>query len=103
MELKDYQKKALSQVKLYLEALAEQRVKSQKARAIDQDMAFDFAQKAWEKTFGGSYVPAKNGLGEYLPNFYLKIPTGGGKTLLACHSIDLANRIYLRKQTGIIL
>jgi type III restriction enzyme len=33
----------------------------------------------------------------------LKIPTGGGKTLLACHTIDLINRHYLKKQTGIVL
>ena len=31
------------------------------------------------------------------------IPTGGGKTLLACHTIDLINRIYLKKQTGVVL
>lgn len=34
---------------------------------------------------------------------YLKIPTGGGKTILACHIIDLINRTYLKKQTGIVL
>jgi type III restriction enzyme len=35
--------------------------------------------------------------------FIWKIPTGGGKTLLACHTIDLINRRYLKKQTGIVL
>ena len=38
-----------------------------------------------------------------MPAFYLKIPTGGGKTILACHTIDLINRIYLKKQTEIVL
>src|SRR3989337_2021844 len=67
------------------------------------ELSIDFPQRAWEKVKGITYISKKNGLGEYLPNFYLKIPTGGGKTLLACHSIDLINRTYLKKQTGIIL
>ncbi len=38
-----------------------------------------------------------------MPNFCLKIPTGGGKTLLAAHTVDLVNRIYRKKQTGLVL
>lgn len=40
MELKEYQKKALNQVKRYLGSLAEQREKSNKAREIGPNMAF---------------------------------------------------------------
>lgn len=103
MELKEYQKKALEQVKRYLESLAEFKAKNDKALEIDPDLSMDFPLKAWEKVVGTAYHSIKNGLGECLPNFYLKIPTGGGKTVLACHSIDLINRTYLKKQTGIIL
>lgn len=103
MELKDYQKKTLEQVKRYLEALAELKSKNQKAVEIDPEMSFDFPQKAWEKVVGAGYHSKKNGLGEDIPNFYIKIPTGGGKTILACHAIDLINRGYLKKQTGIVL
>jgi type III restriction enzyme len=103
MELKDYQKKTLEQVKLYLESLAEFKAKNEKAIEIDPELSINFPLKAWEKTIGTAYFSKKNGLGEELPNFYLKIPTGGGKTLLACHTIDLINRTYLKKQTGIIL
>ncbi|MCC6599176.1 MAG: DEAD/DEAH box helicase family protein [Crocinitomicaceae bacterium] len=38
-----------------------------------------------------------------MPGIYLKVPTGGGKTLLACHSIDLIQKSYLKKQTGLVL
>lgn len=103
MELKEYQIKTLKQVKRYLEALSESKAKNDKAMKIDPEYAFDFPLKAWGKAVGKTYHSKKNGLGEYLPNFYLKIPTGGGKTILACHSIDLINRTYLKKQTGIIL
>ena len=103
MELKEYQKKALEQVKRYLETLAEFKAKNEKAIKIDPELSMDFPLKAWEKAVGNTYYSKKNGLGEYLPNFYLKIPTGGGKTLLACHTIDLINRVYLKKQTEIVL
>ena len=103
MELKEYQKKTLEHVKRYLEALAEFKAKNEKAIEIDPELSINFPLKAWEKVVGTTYYSKKNGLGEELPNFYLKIPTGGGKTLLACHTIDLINRTYLKKQTGIVL
>jgi len=103
MELKEYQKKTLEQVKSYLEALAEFRKKSEKLKVEFPDISYDFPMQAWEKAVRTTYYSGKNGLNEPLPNFYLKIPTGGGKTVLACHTIDLINRIYLKKQLGIVL
>lgn len=102
MEFKEYQKKTLEQVKKYLEVLSFFRAKKEEVFKI-ADVSIDFPLKAWEKVVGTSYYSKKNGLGEELPNFYLKIPTGGGKTILACHTIDLINRTYLKKQTGIVL
>lgn len=103
MELKEYQKKTLEQVKRYLETLTDFKKKNDKAIKLDPELSFDFPKKAWEKIVGSTYNSKKNGLGEELPDFYLKVPTGGGKTLLACHTIDLINRIYLNKQNGVIL
>lgn len=105
MELKFYQVKVLEKVKNYLDALVASRQKYIKALEVDPEIGreFDFPSKAWEKIVGGNYTKKKNGLGEPLPDFYLKVPTGGGKTLLACHSIDLINKSYLKKQTGLVL
>lgn len=102
MELKEFQKKTLGQVKRYLDELTSLKTKSEEVLKI-ADVSLDFPTKAWEKVNNNPYYPKKNGLGEYLPNFYLKVPTGGGKTILACHTIDLINRTYLKKQTGIVL
>ena len=103
MELKEYQKKTLKQVKSYLEKLVELKAKNEKVTKVDPDLSINFPLKTWEKVVNTFYHSKKNGLGEELPNFYLKIPTGGGKTLLACHIIDLINRSYLKKQTGVVL
>jgi len=103
MELKEYQKKTLDQVKQYLDALAEFKAKNEKAIEIDTEMSINFPLKAWNKVSNTRYLSKKNGLGKELPDFYIKIPTGGGKTIIACHTIDLINKIYLKKQNGIIL
>ena len=107
MELKDYQKKTLTQVKVYLEWLVKAREESARRQSLSSEFSdvefFDSPKAAWAKVSAKPYHSKKNGLGEGLPDFYIKIPTGGGKTLLACHTIDLINRIYLKRQTGIVL
>jgi len=100
MELKEYQLRALSEVKTYFDLLADWK---KKAGQIP-DAEIDFPAKAWEKArIGGSYRPRKNGIDQALPNFCLKIPTGGGKTLLAIKIIDLVNMVCRKKKTGLIL
>lgn len=104
MELKEYQQTALKQVKAYLKALDRWQAKNQQVvKAAGPEAALDVPLKAWEETIKTAYRSRKNGLGEPLPNFCLKIPTGGGKTLLAVKTIDLINSIYRKKQTGLVL
>ena len=103
MELKEYQITALKQVRQYLEVLNTWRDKYEKFAKIDKEAAPDFPLKTWEAVKSPFYNSRKNGLGDYLPNFCLKIPTGGGKTLLAVKTIDLIQTIYLNKKTGIVL
>jgi len=100
MELKEYQLETLKQVKKYLKVLGEWRSKARE----NPDLEIDFPVKAWEKlNINRPYLPKKDGLNNPLPNFCLKIPTGGGKTLLAVKSIDLINQTYLKKQAGLVL
>ncbi len=104
MDLKEYQEKALKRVRDYLEALNRwQDTNERVVKAAGVEAALDFPQKAWEEIVQADYRFRKNGLGASLPSFCLKIPTGGGKTLLAVKAIDLINTMYRKKQTGLIL
>lgn len=107
MELKDYQKAVLKQVKSYADALSREKQKFnriQKSLAeIGETYDVDFTQKAWNEVTENAFTPKRNGVNSYLPNFCLKVPTGGGKTLLATHTIDLLNQHYLNKKNGFVL
>ena len=101
MILKEYQKQALAEVRQFLDQLASWR---DKVVAMDPAQTMDWTAPAWQaagKT--GLYLPRRNGLGDPLPCCCLKIPTGGGKTLLAVKVIDLVNHHFLRRNSGLVL
>jgi type III restriction enzyme len=100
MELKEYQHAALERVKRYLVLLSEWKQKAEE----HPDLEIDFPARAWDKMeLYREHRSRENGIGERLPTFCLKIPTGGGKTLLAVKTIDLACTTYLRRRTGLVL
>ena len=100
MQLKEYQQRALTEIRGYLEHLAVWKKKAEE----NPEFEIDFPSKAWEKAqVQRPFIPAKNGLGQPVPTFCLKIPTGGGKTLLAVKTIDLVNMVYLNRRTGLVL
>lgn len=108
MELKEYQNKAIGQVRAYLEALCDWDAKCREAaKILGVGDALDPAAKAWGKVRGGlaetAYRSRRNGLGRYVPNFCLKVPTGGGKTLLAVKTLDLIQSVYLKRRNGLVL
>ena len=100
MKLKEYQERTLAEVKRFFEQLAAWRGRAREG----DEWLFDFAEKAWEKSgVGRMYLKKRDGLGRPLPSFCLKIPTGGGKTLLAVKTIDLAQSIYRQRQAGLVV
>ena len=121
MELKKYQQEASDQLDRWLRELAEARVKSEEvARAlvgIWDDvplMMRDFPAEAWENLRTNGYLPDSvrlrdtpyrqrtTGSGEPLPHACLKIPTGGGKTLMGAVAVERILRSRVA-QTGLVL
>ena len=105
MFLKEYQNRVLGAVREYLDGLSDWRDKAERAAKIDPEITFDWAQRAWEtlRPAPGPYRARRNGVGEVLPSFCLKVPTGGGKTLLAIRTIDLVNLRFRRSRRGLVL
>ncbi len=100
MQLKHYQTQTLDQLKIYLRELAKVRDEVQK---LSTRIKVDWADAAWREVKKTPYHARQNGLGEPLPSFCLKIPTGGGKTLLATKAIDLINTHFRRSNRGVVL
>ncbi|EGR2287801.1 restriction endonuclease subunit R [Vibrio parahaemolyticus] len=124
MELKDYQIGVLKKFDHYLQTLgsckeeAEDFVAFQKMKGKGARLA-DYAKETWEKlveerridflrTANGQmvsppYVTRFDGLDRPIPNVCLKVPTGGGKTLLGVASIERLQTDLFTKQTGMVL
>jgi len=98
MELKDFQKTSLERIRKYLELVRKEQ---------DNGNLRHASEDAWnelESAFSlGHYEERRNGLGLDVPNFVLKIPTGGGKTFLAVKTIDTINDVFREKRTGLVL
>ena len=91
MDLKLFQRRVVEEVEKYLRAVAGHRA------AGNQRFA---SQAAWEDLRLGRYDPHKNGLGEDLPVITIKVPTGGGKTLLATQVIGRAYATTHKERNG---
>lgn len=119
MEFKDYQQQVLTAVDAYLEELVRQRSRSEKLReasAKDPELGIpipDFAEETWAAlSTRGALPPARAGIpyssrvdgtNTVVPNICLKVPTGGGKTLLAVATSSRVLGEYLSRNTGFVL
>ena len=122
VELKRFQSEAIDDLGRYLDELARRRTAAeqmlQALRAMEgadeeRRSAGDFPRKAWEALRQAGGLPARHaarahssrwdGAGRAIPNVCLKVPTGGGKTLLAAAGIARVMGHYLRRHTGLVL
>ena len=102
MILKEFQQQALAAARGLLTELARQRALAAQARSSHPNL--DWVREAWEAAVPSRpYQRRTTGIGEPLPSFCLKIPTGGGKTLLTTRVVDLVNSKFLYRQTGLVL
>ena len=124
-DLKDFQSQSLDKLDAYLAQLRTARADSEQAlNAMAQVKAMekmadarqalaDFPKSAWlalrdAQALPGAYADREHssrfdGAGRAIPNVCLKVPTGGGKTLLAAASVGKVFEGYLRRSTGLVL
>lgn len=93
MQLKQYQERVVNEVRVYLDALAKE-IADGNTRHAGKD--------AWE----ACHIPRRygserrNGINRDLPTFCIKVPTGGGKTLLATQILGLIHKTILKSRRG---
>lgn len=93
MELKPFQRTALNTLATYL----------QRAR-ISGNPEQAFLQIFHERAPGKTPPPYRTIAGlAGVPNVCLRLPTGGGKTLLAAHTVSVAGRNYLERDYPVVL
>jgi type III restriction enzyme len=117
MELKDYQIKVLGYLEGYLAELKTQKAEKQdyfeflkqKGKDAIPPEKSDYCQLAWESlkakmaVYRSNYTVRKDGLERNIPNICFKVPTGGGKTLLATAAIQRINQDYFKRNNGFVL
>ena len=119
MELKDFQQRVLDTLDVYLDELTASyanflKLAALKLRDPDLDLPLpDPTEKAWGKLRSAAklppvraaipFSPRIDGIGRPVPSVALKVPTGGGKTLLATNAVSRIMSKLLRSNTGLVL
>ena len=97
MVLKDYQIKVVKALKrFYTEAEKKRRA----LKGVDENLYVEATCSALNLNFGDR---PKNGLGKSYPRFCIKVPTAGGKTLLAIEAIREYQNIFAKRRTGLVV
>jgi type III restriction enzyme len=116
MRLKGYQEDVLEKLSAYLKLLSEETDRHVKAAAalkaagVKTDLP-DPVEASWKKASEGGLVPPsagewrglEDGTRHSIPHLCFKVPTGGGKTLLATHAVERVLTDHFRRRTGLVL
>ncbi|MDO5667395.1 MAG: DEAD/DEAH box helicase family protein [Alcaligenaceae bacterium] len=89
---KEYQNQVLESIETYFDACHEYTNASTAFYAT--------TEKLWGR---GQTYNALSGFAKEMPYFCLRVPTGGGKTWIACKSVVLVNKCFLRVSQSVIL
>lgn len=121
MELKDFQQQVLDTLTLYLNTLSDKKALADKillANTQEADPELlrpvpDFTALAWKSLLDAGrlpkvranipFSPRTDGAGRNVPSVCFKIPTGGGKTLLAAAAVSQIQSQWLKRNTGFVL
>ena len=102
MILKDYQTKVVKTLKVFYEESEKQKSAVEK---IEESLRGSFSYvDATYKSLKLDFVDRpENGLGYTYPRFCIKVPTGGGKTLIAIEAIREYQNIFAKRKKGLVV
>lgn len=108
MFLKNYQIKVTGELKRFFQSARETRDAVETARkALPENLRHALHLNWVQNTFDNLRKPYNdrsiNGFGNYYPRICLKVPTGGGKTLLAVEAIREYKNLFAQKRTGLVV
>lgn len=95
MQLKHYQERVLGETGIFLEALSAHQAAGNRHASLD---AWEDAARKFH--LPDRYQPRRNGMNKDLPTFCVRVPTGGGKTLLATQILGLIYKTILKSRNG---
>ena len=104
LDLKEFQIRVLNQLSSYLTALKARKEKGSRDYCGDawEDIK-DSLPHAWTNAQKPRYRDIVDGTGCSIPNICLKVPTGGGKTLIGVQAISRINNQYFDRNTGLVV
>lgn len=103
MVLKGYQIKVVNALKFFFAEAEKQKSAIEK---IDEKLRenFSFVDALYNSINRSDFNDrAKNGIGQPYPRVCVKVPTGGGKTLLAIETIREYQNLFTKKRTGLVV
>jgi len=108
MYLKRYQERVTSELSHFFDTCAATKEGLETAIATLPEAQRHLIPRNWvESTFDALKIPyndkSQNGLGNYYPRAVIKVPTGGGKTLLAIEAIKEYQTRFAKRQHGLVV
>ncbi len=106
MFLKNYQIKVVGELKRFFQTARETSDAIETARkALPENLKYslNWVQSAFGNLHEQYNDTCANGFGNYYPRVCIKVPTGGGKTLLAVEAIREYKNLFHQKRTGLVV
>ena len=106
MYLKKYQVRVVSELKNFLHLAKENKVAIETAsKLLPENLrhSLNYVQTTFEAIAKPLHDNCRNGLNYYYPRLSIKVPTGGGKTVLAVEAIREYQTLFAQKRTGLVV